>query len=289
MADDDGARAVLPPGMAMSAVTIASLTRRDGYARVVLEAAELAGLRPRGAAPVFKVFIPEHPGADPVPPSFDAKYLPVWPEGAPRPTVRSYTALEFSATGGTIEFLAYDHGHGGWWLDRFGPGDTVGVIGFKHEVLVDDGTETVVAAGDASAAGAVAALARRLPPRVRLYAAGPEAAWPDGLLDGRPDAELVAAPVDEHGFPAVTWARLAPHAGSSPVLWLGGERSSVARLRSEAVDAGVDPVRITSMPYWLAGRTRDEFDAELSARYREAAARGQDLGDPLLVARIELG
>ena len=107
----------LPPGMAMALATVTVVESEGRYARLVVEAPEFADLRPTGAVPVFKVFIPARPGRVPALPSFGAKYLPAWASEAERPTVRSYTAVEFSAAEARIEFLAFDPGAGSWWVE----------------------------------------------------------------------------------------------------------------------------------------------------------------------------
>lgn len=283
--DDD--RPTLPNGMAMTLATITELSRDEaGYAVLRLHAPELADLRAAGAAPVFKVFIPATPGEVPVLPQFGVKYLPSWEGERRRPTIRSYTAVEFSAERAEIVFLAYDHGGRPWWVDGFETGQTIGVIGFRHEVMLPSDVTTVIAVCDRSAAGAMAALSRQLPDHAALRAVIADGPLPEGWFVSSGTRELVTASADETGFPQVSWAELAP--ADSAALWLGGEVDPTRRLRAEAIAAGVPATRITAIPYWSRGRTRDEFDQVLSARYVEAAARGVDISDSTVGAELEL-
>lgn len=149
-----------------------------------------------------------------------------------------------------------------------------------------------MAVGDLSALGAVAALARQLPSSVQLVAAIPKAGLVSlNPVEARPDAAVLESLIDDRGFPAVDWADLAAAVkkpASTIALWLGGERTSVAPLRKQAIATGVDPVRVTAQPYWAQGLTREEFDYELSGRYREAAEQGLDIRDPLVGVELEL-
>src|SRR5690606_10139904 len=151
-----------PPGMVMAQAAIAALDRdRSGYARVVLESPAFAELAPGGAAPVLKVFIPPRPGEAPVLPALGAKYLPRRPPQPARPTVRSCAALDCAAGGTAVQSAALGH-PGGWWPAGFSPGDRLGSIGFKPGLVPRGDVEHLVAVGDRSAAGAMAALARQV-------------------------------------------------------------------------------------------------------------------------------
>ncbi|MCX6407597.1 MAG: SIP domain-containing protein [Propionibacteriales bacterium] len=284
-------RSVLPPGMAMALATVTRLERQGRYAWLAVEAPELAALRPRGAAPVLKVFIAPRPGDVPALPTFSPTYLPSWPSESERPTVRSYTAVDYRAADARIEFLAFDPGAGSWWVDHLSLGDPLGVIGFKHELVLDDEPRVVVAVGDRSGAGGIAALSRQLPPDVALHVVVPETGWPLEVLAARDGLTVQRARTDHLGFPVVDWSDVAATSeapASATSVWLAGEVTPVAALRGEAIAAGVLPTGIVAQPYWRAGQTRDEFDAALSVRYRDAAARGVDIQDPVVAADLEL-
>src|SRR5690606_3318916 len=282
-----------PPGMVMAQAAIAALDRdRSGYARVVLESPAFAERAPGGAAPAFKVVIPPPPGAAPVLPALGAKYLPSWPPPAVRPTVRSRTALDCSPGGTAVVFAALGH-LGGLWLDGFSPGGRLGFIGFKHGLVPPGDVEHLVAVGDPSAAGAMAALARQVRAGIAVHLVLPRGpALPDWLAAPRASGTSTAADTGGYGFPRIGWAEITELTGAPPArtaLWLGGEVRPVRELRAQALRGGLDPARITAIPHWSRGLSRDEFDRELSVRYRRAADRGVDIMDPAVAAEIELG
>ncbi|MGC0362536.1 NADPH-dependent ferric siderophore reductase [Rhodococcus sp. 27YEA15] len=282
---------VLPPGMVMTVAAVTGLERDgSGFVHVRLEADAFAHAQPSGAAPVFKLFIPQEKGAHPPLPSFDAKYLPSWGDQKP-PTVRSYTAVGFTPGSTVVAFTAVDRGAEHWWLDRCAVGDQLGFIGFRHEVVVPPSVSTVVAVGDVSAFGAVAALSRQDRDDVNVHAVLPTGSqWPEGLSMQRPQRVSTVA-AGSTGFPRGSWADISGTAAvteSDCVLWLGGELAAVAALHADAVAAGLDPSRIFTQPYWRKGRTRDEFDGEMSILYQGALAAGEDISDRVTATRIEL-
>ena len=165
------------------------------------------------------------------------------------------------------------------------------VIGFKHEMVLDGAAQVLIAVGDRSAAGGIAALSRQVRQDVAVHVVVPDMDWPMDFLADRTDMVVHRAPADGTGFPEVDWPGVAALAGvpaSTVALWLAGEVTPVAALRAEAIAAGVAPNRIVAQPYWRADQTRDEFDAVLSARYRDAAERGIDIQDPVTAADLEL-
>ncbi|MFC7739979.1 siderophore-interacting protein [Nocardiopsis composta] len=281
-----------PPGMVMAQAAIAALDRdRSGYARVVLESPAFAELAPGGAAPVFKVFIPPRPGEAPVLPALGEKYLPSWPPQAERPTVRSYTALDFSPGGTAVEFAALGH-RGGWWLDGFSP-----VTGSASSV-----SNTAWCRPETWSTwsrSAIPLLRARWPPSPGRSARASPSTW----CSPRPGPPRLAGraarlrDIDRRRhrrvrLPRIGWAEITELTGAPPArtaLWLGGEVRPVRELRAQALRDGLDPARITAIPYWSSGLSRDEFDRELSVRYRRAADRGVDIMDPAVAAEIELG
>ncbi|KIM18014.1 hypothetical protein QV65_00140 [Rhodococcus erythropolis] len=200
----------------------------------------------------------------------DKLAVPSWEADPRRPIGRSYTAIDFNPGDRRITFDVIDLGKPDWWLNRTGVGSRVGVIGFKHELVLVPGVTDVVAVGDRSARPAVGSLTK-LAEQVRIHS--------------------FTGPSGEHGFPDIEWVDIVDRTKAqteSTMLWIGGEKSCVARLRNQAIENGLPSSRIVALPYWSAGRTRDEFDHALYRLYQRAAADGIDISDPVVAADIEL-
>ncbi|MCD2157273.1 siderophore-interacting protein [Rhodococcus cerastii] len=259
--------------MVMTVASIAEVEQRtDDTVRVVLQSSEFGNLSVRGAAPVFKLFVPRVPADEMMLPTLgsDKLAVPSWEADPRRPIGRSYTAIDFNPGDRRITFDVIDLGKPDWWLNRTGVGSRVGVIGFKHELVLVPGVTDVVAVGDRSARPAVGSLTN-LAEQVRIHS--------------------FTAPSGEHGFPDIEWVDIVDRTKAqteSTMLWIGGEKSCVARLRNQAIENGLPPSRIVALPYWSAGRTRDEFDHALYRLYQRAAADGIDISDPVVAADIEL-
>ena len=136
-----------------------------------------------------------------------------------------YTAIDFNPGDRRITFDVMDLGKPGWWLNRTGVGSPVGVIGFKHELVLVPGVTDVVAVGDRSARPAVGSLTN-LAEQVRIHS--------------------FTGPSCEHGFPDIEWVDIVDRTKAqteSTMLWIGGEKSCVAPLAQPS-----DRKRPTAVP-----------------------------------------
>lgn len=255
-------------GMVMTLARITDRSARDdGFVRLRVEAPFIARLRPRGLAPVFKIFTARTPSTPITLPTFDDNRLavPTWESDPTRPIARAYTALDFTVGDEHLTFDALDLGVADGWLSRAEVGQTVGIIGFKHELVVDEAAHLVLV-GDRSARPAIEEIVRSAPEHVARTVVTADDA--DELVTG-----AVAA---------------LEQAGERPQLWVGGEVRPVAAIREAALAHGVPQERLVTLPYWHAGLSREEYDRVLYGRYREAGERGESIGDPATAARIEL-
>ncbi len=220
--------------MVMTVASIAEVEQRtDDTVRVVLQSSEFGNLSVRGAAPVFKLFVPREPADEMMLPTLgsDKLAVPSWEADPRRPIGRSYTAIDFNPGDRRITFDVIDLGKPDWWLNRTGVGSRVGVIGFKHELVLVPGVTDVVAVGDRSARPAVGSLTK-LAEQVRIHS--------------------FTGPSGEHGFPDIEWVDIVDRTKAqteSTMLWIGGEKSCVARLRNQAIENGLPSSRIVALPY----------------------------------------
>ncbi len=194
----------------MTVASIAEVEQRtDDTVRVVLQSSEFGNLSVRGAAPVFKLFVPREPADEMMLPTLgsDKLAVPSWEADPRRPIGRSYTAIDFNPGDRRITFDVMDLGKPGWWLNRTGVGSRVGVIGFKHELVLVPGVTDVVAVGDRSARPAVGSLTN-LAEQVRIHS--------------------FTGPSGEHGFPDIEWVDIVDRTKAqteSTMLWIGGEKA----------------------------------------------------------------
>ena len=86
---------------------------------------------------------------------------PIWPEGAPRPTLRDYTPRRYDPVAGelVVEFVLHDHGPASDWARAAAPGQWIGVGGPRGSLIVPDDYDAYLIAGDETA---LPAIARRL-------------------------------------------------------------------------------------------------------------------------------
>jgi NADPH-dependent ferric siderophore reductase len=90
---------------------------------------------------------------------------PVWPEGAERPVVRTYTPVRFDEASKTLELQFVLHGVGpaSEWAERVVPGDKLAVAGPGGRFALDETAAHWWLAADESAIPAVATLLEALP------------------------------------------------------------------------------------------------------------------------------
>lgn len=294
-------------GMVMTLATLEEITesRSDepGFVRIRVRGELLAKLRPHGLAPVFKIFTARSPGTPITLPNFDDDRLavPSWESDPTRPIARAYTALGYSPGDDAIEFEALRDLGPDSWVRRARAGDTVGIIGFKHGLTVPSDIRRLILAGDRSAVPAMSEIARHAPAGVTVAAI---------RLDEVDDAEAALHSQLSPAVPAVPREGTVPTAGTDDTVlttdiegtvpaegsegaddtavFLAGEAGVLTRLREVATAAGVGPEKLTILPYWHRGLSREDYDRALYRRYQQATAAGETISDPQVAWRIEL-
>ncbi|MEE2056048.1 siderophore-interacting protein [Rhodococcus artemisiae] len=260
-------------GIVMTRAHITDITPRPGsILRFRVHAPLISQMRPRGLAPVFKIFTARSRDARLTLPTFDEHQLalPTWESDPSRPIARAYTALCFVPGADHIIFDALDLGAAASWVHRARIGDTVGVIGFKHEFIVDDTVDSVLLVGDRSTSPAVDEILRSCPDRARTTVLPTDVSFDDGdSWETRMQSALVGA-------------------GDHTSVWIAGEVDLVAAGRRIAIASGVPGSRIVSLPYWHRDLSREDFDRVLYRRYQRAAEAGLEISDPEIAAQIEL-
>lgn len=137
------------------------------YRRIVLSGDDLAGGFPFVRfAPTdhVKLFFPN--------PQTGELVLPViedgrWstPEGSPPPIFRDYTVRAWNPETNelTIDFVVHEHGVAGVWARDAVPGDEIGVLGPRGNILFPEGFPQYIAVGDETALPAIARLIEEAP------------------------------------------------------------------------------------------------------------------------------
>src|SRR5215213_1406091 len=140
--------------------------------RVTLTGDELAGFGGAGPDRRIKMFFPA-PGQDRPAIPRAASGGPVWPAGAVRPAIRTYTVRRFDPTAGEldVDFVLHDgHGPAAAWARDVRPGSWVGVSepGGRYRPAPEADFHLVI--GDESALPAVATVLAALPTGVPAVA-----------------------------------------------------------------------------------------------------------------------
>lgn len=260
-------------GMVMTLAHITDISPRpDQLLRFRVEAPLIGRMRPRGLAPVFKIFTARTEGSPITLPVFDKNRLALasWESDPTRPIARAYTALDFTSGDQHIIFDALDLGITHNWMHRARVADKVGIIGFKHELSLDEESTRLLLVGDRSAKPAIDEILRSAPSCLRTTVID--------LGEGA-DAENTA----------LRQLRLAiKDAPASTAVWIAGEAQQVAAAREIALASGIAPSHIIVLPYWHQGLSREHYDQALYRRYQAAADNGESLTDHETIARIEL-
>ena len=242
-----------PPPQLVEVVSVSRITPR--LVSVRLQGGDLSRFSQAAPTSHIKVFLPA--------PGQDAPTLPtvtpegrVWPEGAPRPTLRTYTPRAYDPETGTLEvqFVLHGEGPASGWAERARTGDTIAIGGPGGRFAPDPDARHWWIAGDESALPAVGTLLDALPAaasaEVHLEVAGAE----DEL------ALTSAASI------ALTWHhRRAPDAWSEELVdavagatfaddthvWVACEASAVRRIRRSLLERTVSSV--VTRGYWRRG------------------------------------
>jgi NADPH-dependent ferric siderophore reductase len=172
----------------------------------------LAGFRIEAPTSHIKVFLPAAGQNTLSLPTAGPDGL-VWPDGADRPVVRTYTPRRFDEESGTLEvqFVLHGVGPASEWAERAAPGDQLAVGGPGGRFSLDPADDTWWIAGDESAIPAVATLLEALP----------ATATADVHLE-------VADADDELALPSAARTTITWHHRRAPDAW-GAELSDAAR------------------------------------------------------------
>ena len=199
----------LPPRPA-EVVSVSRLTPRMVSVEVGGDA--LAGFRIEAPTSHIKVFLPAAGQNTLSLPTAGPDGL-VWPDGADRPVVRTYTPRRFDEVSGTLEvqFVLHGVGPASEWAERAAPGDQLAVGGPGGRFSLDPADDTWWIAGDESAIPAVATLLEALP----------ATATADVHLE-------VADADDELALPSAARTTITWHHRRAPDAW-GAELSDAAR------------------------------------------------------------
>lgn len=245
--------------------------------RIALSGEELAGFPSGCEGAHIKLLLPAAPGEVPALPQF-GEHGPVWPEGAARPVVRTYSVARFDVDAGELEIDIVLHGDDGpasRWASNAKVGDPLGVAGPGGPELFRADAARHLLIGDPSSYALICAVIARLPAQARI----------DALLEV-PDASEIQ-PLPAHPRLQARWfSREGEAAGASRRLleavrampWphaetvsitLAGESAQVVAIRDLlARERGVPRSMMYAVPYW-----KDRWDEE---RYHDERHRIMD-------------
>jgi NADPH-dependent ferric siderophore reductase len=248
------ARRRRPPPRRVEVTAIERLT--PNLVRVTVGSDAMEGFELSGPASHIKIFLPAKGESEPT--------LPVWgpdgpslPEGASRPTVRTYTPRRFDPATNQLDIELVVHGAGpaSSWADWAELGDRLAVAGPGRHYEVDTECTHFVIAGDDTAVPAIGTLLEGLPASatatVLVESAHPEA---------RPD-------LPDHPGASVAWLEPAGEPGDALAagiadvsfgldarIWVACEAGAVRRIRRAITDErGFPAERLVTRGYWKIG------------------------------------
>jgi NADPH-dependent ferric siderophore reductase len=224
--------------------------------RVTLGGDELAGFPGEGADRRIKMFFPAPGQERPAVPRATSGG-PLWPTGATRPAIRTYTVRRFDPGAGELDVdfvLHAGDGPAAAWARDARPGAWVGVSEPGGRYEPDPTAEHHLVIGDETALPAVATVLTALPTGVPTQAFLEVAdAAEQQALPGSATVHWVHRGDRPAGAPlveAVTAAALPPVRGQA---WLSGESACVRDLRRHLIDErGFDRRAVYATGYWRA-------------------------------------
>jgi NADPH-dependent ferric siderophore reductase len=245
-----------PPPQPVGVAAVSRLTPR--LTSVLVSGGDLSRFGEAAPTSHIKVFLPA--------PGQDAPTLPVmtpegrvWPDGAPRPTVRSYTPRAYDPVAGTLEvqFVLHGEGPASAWAQRAKPGDKLAIGGPGGRFAADRSGGDWWIAGDESALPAVGTLLDWLPAhataQVHLEVAGPD---DEIALKSAADVTVTwhrRRRPDAFGSALQEAARGAV-LGAGAQVWVGCEASAMRSIRRQLLDADqVPPSALVTRGYWRLG------------------------------------
>jgi len=207
-----------------------------------------------------RMVIPE-PGSPPAWPTLGASGRPVWPEGAARPALRTYTLrrVDLASREIDVDFVAHgDAGPGTRFARRAVPGDPVGMIGPGGGGMRSADWNLFV--GDETALPAIGRLLERLPPTARGLALI-EVADEAERQDLTPPPGLELRWLYRNGIPAGQSAMLREAAlalelpeTASISAWAGCEFATFRALRTHWREVWkLDRTQHLAVAYWRQG------------------------------------
>ncbi|MEV6350040.1 siderophore-interacting protein [Actinoplanes sp. NPDC051851] len=245
-----------PPPQTVEVVRVERVTPR--LVSVHLGGGDLSRFRDAAPTAHIKLFLPA-PGQDaPVLPTVTPEGGRVWPEGAARPTVRTYTPRAYDPATGTLEvqFVLHGEGPASAWAERAVPGATLALGGPGGRFGADLDAPRWWIAGDESALPAVATLLDALPwaasARVHLEVDGPDDEIP---LSSRADLTVSwhhRRSPDAFGEELYDAAASATITGGTQA-WVACEASAMRRIRRRLLDGGVPRESLVTRGYWRLG------------------------------------
>ena len=259
------------PPRPVEVVSVSKLAPR--LVSVLVRGDALDGFRIEAPTAHVKVFLPAKGQSAPVLPE-PTPDGPVWPEGAERPVVRTYTPVRFDEASATLELQFVLHGVGpaSEWAERVAPGDRIAVAGPGGRFVLDDTAAHWWLAADESAIPAV----------TTLLAALPAGATADVHIEVAGSADEIA--FDSQAKTTVTWhhrrsptafgAELdeAARAAQIPAggrIWVACEAAAMRGIRRHfREDRGIPVTSLVTRGYWRLGEAdhpdHDYGDDELA-------------------------
>jgi NADPH-dependent ferric siderophore reductase len=226
--------------------------------RVTVGSPAMEGFQLAGPACHVKIFLPAPGEVEPSLPTWGPDG-PSFPEGAARPTVRTYTPRRFDpATNGLdIDFVVHGEGPASEWAGRARPGDRLAVAGPGRHYEVDPDCTHFVVGGDDSAVPAVGTLLEALPPAATVSVVV-ETAHADHTpeLAAHPGASV--AWVAQSGEPGAALQAAMADLAVSPDsrVWAACEAGAVRRIRRLLLEErGVPVQRLVTRGYWKVGES----------------------------------
>lgn len=243
------------PPQSVEVVAVSKITPR--LVSIQFSGGDLSRFGEAAPASHIKVFLPA--------PGQDAPTLPVvtaegrsWPEGQPRPMVRTYTPRAFDPVAGTLEvqFFLHDEGPASDWAQRAKAGDRIAIGGPGGRLSADLGAPHWWIAGDETALPAIGTLLDALPAtttaEVHLEVSGPE----DEVTLGSPahttfawhhrrTANAFGAELQD----AATVAIITP----DTQVWVACEATAMRGIRRSLLERQISAARLVTRGYWLRG------------------------------------
>lgn len=206
----------------------------------------------------IKVFLPVDGQDAPTMPTITPEGR-VWPDDAPRPTVRTYTPRAFDPEQGTLEvqFVLHGVGPASEWAQRATVGDRIAIGGPGGRFSADPDTRRWWIAGDESALPAIGTLLDSLPASagadVHVEVSGPEDEIP------LPSAATTTVTWHHRRRPDGWGAELYDAASAAVIadatrVWVACEASAVRRIRRHLLDERRVPLpALVTRGYWRLG------------------------------------